>query len=86
MSTKMSEFFVIANSFSAPFFSDTDENFVKATTPAEAMTKFREGYQHPAGLFAASVWKDANAYHKGEKALLIWLSKKAKEQKRMVGA
>jgi DNA-directed RNA polymerase subunit RPC12/RpoP len=71
------EFFVVTNSKAAPFFSDTDTCFVKDETAEKAAEKVRKKYKHPAGLYAMSVYKNANAYHKGKKPLIQWLSKKA---------
>ena len=75
----MPEFFVVANSFAAPFFSDTDEQYVKGKTAQAAMDTFRKKYAHPAGLFAAALFINVDAYHKGKKALVVWLSAKAKK-------
>lgn len=71
----MKEFFVVTNSNAAPFFSDTANWFVKAKTAEEAVKKARKGYKHPAGLFVLNVYSSADAYHKGEKPLVQWLSK-----------
>lgn len=73
----MKEFFVFTNSNAAPFVSDTDTQFVRATTPQEAADKARKSYKHPAGLFALAVYTNADAYHKGQKPLAQWLSKRA---------
>lgn len=67
------EYFIVANSFAAPFFSDTDKSFQEASNPEEALLKFKDGYRHPAGLYGAGVWADANAYHKNEKPLARWV-------------
>ncbi|KKK95935.1 hypothetical protein LCGC14_2667850 [marine sediment metagenome] len=76
----MPEFFVYANSNAAPFVSDSSREFVEASTPKEALRVFRKNYTHPCGLFAAAVYADANAYHKQDKPLVCWLSRKAKKQ------
>ena|SRR6266567_956656 len=68
----MTEFFITANSFAAPFFSDTTEKFVEAETAEEALRTFAESYTHPAGLFAAVAYKDANDMKKGRKPLAKW--------------
>ena len=73
----MREYFVITNSNAAPFFSDTDKMFMKAKSPEECVKKVRKNYKHPAGLYAMAVFADANAYYKGEKPLVCWLSKRA---------
>ena len=75
------DFFIVANSFAAPFFSDTDKVFVKSTSAKAALAQFKKSYDHPAGLFAAGVWESADAFHKNEKPLVTWLSEKAKRQK-----
>ena len=74
----MQEYFVRTNSFAAPFFSDTDTQFSWAETAGDALIRVASGYKHPCGLYAAVVYKDANAYHKGEKPLARWLSNHAK--------
>ena len=73
----MREFFVVANSFAAPFFSDTSTEFVKGEKPELALLSFVEGYSHPCGLYSAALYANANAYHKGEVPLASWLSNHA---------
>jgi hypothetical protein len=68
------EFFIVANSFAASFFSDTSEKFVTAPSAKDALEKFAREYKHPAGLYAALCYRDANARAKGEKPLAKWLS------------
>lgn len=68
------EYFIIANSFAAPFFSDTSEHWVEANSPKEALEKFADEYDHPCGLYAASCYQDANAKLKGVVPLAEWLS------------
>ncbi|MBU2219202.1 hypothetical protein KKG15_01775 [Patescibacteria group bacterium] len=65
----MQEYFVVTNSNAAPFFSDTAETFIKASSPKEAADKVRKNYKHPAGLFALVVYTNTNAYHKGKKTI-----------------
>lgn len=48
----MSEYFITARSFAAPFVSDESTHFIEANSPEEALTKFAEGYSHPFGLIA----------------------------------
>lgn len=69
----MTEYFIVAESFAAPFCSDSCERFVEAETPEIAINRFRDGYKHPAGLYAAVCFRDANARAKGEKPLAKWL-------------
>jgi len=71
------EYFIQANSFAAPFFSDTSTKFQEGTNPEEAMENFIKEYSHPCGLYAAALYKDANHFHKNEKPLLRWLSNQA---------
>lgn len=78
----MTEFFVYAESFAAPFASDESTHFVQGATATDALTKFAESYRHRAGLYAAALFVDANAFHKGEKPLAIWLSNRARDLKR----
>ncbi len=49
----MSEFFIVANSFAAPFISDESTHYVKARTAPLALEQFAAKYNHPAGLYAA---------------------------------
>lgn len=70
----MTEYFIVANSFAAPFISDTSKGFVEANSPEEALNKFAENYTHPCGLYAAVCYKDANAEAKRERVLARWLS------------
>lgn len=70
----MTEFFIYARSFAAPFFSDTSEKYVEAETPQEALEKFAADYGHPAGLYAAEAWASADDFHKGKPFLAQWLS------------
>lgn len=74
----MSEYFVVTNSFAAPFFSDTDDGFVEADSPKDALEKTARDYRHPAGLYAAACYRSADAYHKGERPLARWLSNRAR--------
>jgi len=67
------EYFIVANSFAAPFCSDTSTGFVDEATPEAALEFFVATYSHPAGLFSAAVFADANAREKGEDPLARWL-------------
>jgi hypothetical protein len=62
----MNEYFVIANSFAAPFFSDTSSEYVKSENPQEAILKFVKKYKHPCGLYAAVLYKDKAFPHLNE--------------------
>ena len=68
------EYFIYANSFAAPFFSDSSTSFVEAETPEAALKKFAADYKHPCGLYAASAYESADAYHKHEDSLAQWVS------------
>lgn len=70
----MREFFIVANSFAAPFCSDTSTKHVNAKDAAAALEAFAKSYSHPCGLFAASCFANADAYHKGAKPLGRWKS------------
>ena len=70
----MTEFFVHTNSFAAPFCSDSDTGFIEGETPEQALQKAVDDYSHPCGLYAAMLYESADAYHKGKKPLLKWLS------------
>lgn len=71
---EMHEYFISANSFAAPFFSDSSTQFVEADTPEAALEKFAKEYKHPYGLFATSCYESADAYHKKAKPLAHWKS------------
>lgn len=79
----MREFFIFANSFAAPFFSDTSDKFVTAETAAEALEKFAADYKHPAGLYAAVAYESADAFHKGGESLAKWLCNHEIEKERL---
>lgn len=70
----MTEFFITARSFAAPFVSDTSEAYIEADTARAALEQFASGYRHPCGLYAAEAWASADAYHKGRDPLARWLS------------
>ncbi len=74
----MTEFFVVANSFAAPFFSDTSHDFVEADDAKMALERFAAEYTHPCGLYSANLYASADAYHKNESWLAQWLSNHAK--------
>lgn len=69
----MSDYFIRANSFAAPFFSDDSSSYQAGETPEKALLAFAKAYKHPAGLYAALAYTSADAYHKGEPALATWL-------------
>lgn len=69
----MAEFFIRAESFAAPFVSDSSTRFVEAATPEAALELFAGAYRHPAGLYAADAYESADAYHKGAGPLARWL-------------
>lgn len=79
----MNEYFIVSNSFAAPFFSDQGEGFVKATSPKRALLEYVNTYDHPAGLYSAAVYKDANDYHKGKKAVAKWICNAELEKQRL---
>lgn len=64
-----SEYFIVANSFAAPFCSDTSEHYIEATSPVDALNALERNYKHPAGLYAAAVYSSHKAYTQGEKPL-----------------
>lgn len=74
----MKKYFYVTKSNAAPFFSDEEMGSVRADTPRNALNKIRENYSHPAGLYAAGVWKNFERYIKGDRHLVRWLSKRAR--------
>jgi len=69
----MTRYFVVANSFAAPFVSDTSTGFVRGHDPEAAMERFVAEYSHPAGLYSALLYRDANAYHSGDPPICRWI-------------
>jgi hypothetical protein len=69
----MQEFFIVANSFAAPFFSDQSTGFHTADSAVSALAGFANAYRHPSGLYSAAAYASADAYHKGAKSLARWL-------------
>lgn len=74
----MSEYFIHATSFAAPFFSEESTGYIEADSPTAALERFAAKYSHPAGLFAADVYASSDAYHKGQERLARWLCNKAR--------
>jgi len=79
----MKEFFIRANSFAAPFFSDTWDEYVQAETAEAALTKFAKECSHPAGLYSANAYDSADDFHKGKKSLAQWLCNHEAEKQRL---
>lgn len=79
----MAEYFIYANSFAAPFFSDTSTAYVEADTPDAALQRFADEYKHPAGLYSAVCYASADAHHKGQKPLSMWLCNHEIEKARL---
>jgi hypothetical protein len=74
----MREYFIRANSFAAPFFSDTSEEFVKAPSAQKALDYFVANYKHPCGLYAARAYASADLYHKNPQDFIAeYLSQEA---------
>lgn len=73
----MREYYIEANSFAAPFFSDASHAYVEADGPAAALERFASDYSHPCGLYAAVAHSSADARNKGEAPLARWLSNQA---------
>lgn len=77
------EYFIVANSFAAPFFSDESTGFVRAESPEAALEQYAETYQHPCGLYAAVAYESADAYHKNERPLAKWLCNHEQQKQRL---
>lgn len=80
----MAEFYIEANSFSAPFFSDQSYAYVNADTAKLALESFADSYSHPAALYAAFAYSSSDAMKKGEKPLAKWLCNHEIERSRIV--
>lgn len=75
----MKEYFIVANSFAAPFCSDTSTHFHEGVSAGHSLNHFAEtAYKHPCGLYSAAAYDSAEAYHKGAKPLQRWLSNHAR--------
>lgn len=79
----MKEYFVVANSFAAPFFSDEEEGYIKGKSPRDAMQKFVKKYSHPCGLYSAVLFTNADAFHKNKKPLCKYLCNLELEKQRL---
>jgi hypothetical protein len=77
------EWFVVTNSFAAPFCSDTGERYVTAESAADALEQVAATYSHSCGLFSAAAWPSADAMHKREKPAAQWLCNHEIERKRL---
>jgi hypothetical protein len=80
------EFYIEANSFAAPFFSDQSHGYVEAASPADALLQFAADYKHPCGLYAAVAYSSADARNKGEEPLARWLSNQAQRLSGVTGS
>lgn len=74
----MKEYFIFANSFAAPFFSDSSTHFETAPDPVTALEKFAKNYSHPCGLYSAACYGSSDDYHKNKKPLAMWNSNHVK--------
>lgn len=79
------EYFIVANSFAAPFVSDTSTSFVEADSAEKALALYVVQYSHPFGLYSATAFRSSDAYHKGEKPLAQWLCNLEITKQRAVG-
>jgi hypothetical protein len=73
----LNEYFVVSRSFQAPLISDTIEEYVKGEDPRATLEMYAADYGHAAGLYAANLYRDADAYHRAEEPLAIWWCNKA---------
>lgn len=83
----MPEYFVVTRSFAAPYFSDADDGYVEGEDPQAALEQVAATYRHPAGLYAAEVYENADAYHKHPTVFLAqWLCNHEQEKRRLTAA
>lgn len=78
----MREYFIVANSFAAPFCSDQSHSYQKGSTPESAMMMFAAEYSHPCGLYSAQLFESADAYHKNKPFLCEWHSNRVIAEKK----
>lgn len=83
MKTTTKEFFIVANSFAAPFFSDDSTSYQAGEDAADALERFAKSYRHPAGLYFAAAYESADAFHKGGKQLARWVCNHEREKSRL---
>jgi len=74
------QFFVVAESYAAPFVSDSSKQYVHALTPSEALGTFIQAYSHPFGLYSANVYESADDYHQKKEPVAKFRSRDAKIQ------
>lgn len=77
------EFFIVADSFAAPFVSDRSTHFVSAETAQQALERFSADYKHPCGLYCATAYGSADEFHKGAKPYAQWLCNHEIEMQRL---
>jgi len=64
----MKEYFIIANTFAAPFVSETIETFTKGKDAKDAMKNFIDGHKNE--IYSARGYKNADAFYKKEKPVV----------------
>jgi hypothetical protein len=69
----MKEFFVVSESFAAPWVSDRHYEYAKGNDARRVLLAYAREYSHPAGLYAADIHLSADSYHHGNKPLFRWI-------------
>lgn len=54
--------------------------------PEDALLHYAANYKHPCGLYAAALYADANAYHRGDPPLAKWLCNHEKAKREATSA
>jgi len=75
------EYFVYTVSDPAPFSGDTDTEYIKASSPREALATIKKQYDHPCKLYYAAVYANADAYHKDKGILAEYKSSNMRSKK-----
>lgn len=79
----MRDFFVTTMSFAAPFVSDPGHQYVSAENARDALLSAVASYQHPVGLYAASVYETSDDMNRKRPPLHTWLCNLEQEKRRI---
>ena len=76
----MTTYFIVANSFAAPFCSDQSFHYHDGETAEDALMEFAVNYKHPAGLYCAVAFASADSYHRNENPLAQYHSNRLAQE------
>lgn len=69
----MHEYFIVASTYAAPFFSETRTDFIEGKTPEKALSEYLKENR----VYAANLYRSSDDYHKNKEPLVKWRSDKA---------